>query len=151
MSASLLLANVADAISQISVSGVTIKDKDQLAGSWVSLPNVFYPNPDNWITGFVIQFDSVMQGATAPMTYKYTLNYRFLGVQVGDMAVFPVSYSALVDKVIAIVNALQAIQAPYSGKVQMIVGDLQLGPKDDPSGNQFFGADFALQIEELQN
>jgi hypothetical protein len=151
MTASLLLSNVADAIAGISVSGVTMKDRDQIAGSWISTPNVFYPNPDNWITDFSIRFDTVLQGENAPMTYIYTLNYRFLGVEVGDLATFPVAYSALVDKVVAIINALVAVPAPYSGKVQMIVNNPQLGPKDDPAGNQYFGADFALQIEEMQN
>ena len=151
MTVSLLLGNVADAISQISISGVTVKDVNELSGSWVALPNVLYPNIDNWITGFSIEYDSVMQGATAPMTISYTLNYRFLGTQVGDLATMPVQYSALVDKVVAILNAMIAVPAPYSGKVQMIISDPQLGPRDDPAGNQFFGADIALNIEEMQN
>lgn len=151
MTVSLYLASITDAISQISVSGVTIKDKDQISGSWIGTPNVFYPHQDNWIENFSIRYDSVLQGADAPMTISYTLNYRFLGVEVGDMAANPVSYSALVDKVIAIINALIAVPGPYSGKVQMVVSNPMLGPREDPAGNQYFGADLALNIEEQQN
>jgi hypothetical protein len=151
MTVSLYLASIADAISNISISGVTVKDKDQLSGNWTPLPNVLFPSPDNWITGFAIQYDALMQGASAPMTIKYTLNYRFLGVQVGDIAAFPVSYSALVDKVVAIINALIAVPAPYSGKVEMIVGNIGIGARNDPAGNNFFGADIALNISETQN
>ena len=151
MTVSLLLANVADSISQISVSGVTIKDKDQLSGSWVSLPNVLYPNPDGWITGFSINYVTVMQGTTAPMDISYTLNYRFLGVAVGDIATFPIAYSGLVDKLTLIINAVIGVYAPYSGKVEMKLGDINLGAKDDPAGNQYFGADIALNIMEMQN
>lgn len=151
MTFSLYLANIADAISSITISGVTVKDKDQLSGAWLSLPNVLYPNPDNWISGFAIKYDALMQGASAPLTVTYTLNYRFLGVQVGDMATFPVSYSALVDKVVAIINAIEAVYAPYSGRVEMILGGVSIGARTDPAGNSYFGADIALNISEMQN
>lgn len=151
MTFSLSLAGVADAISSITISGVTVKDKDQLSGTWLSLPNVLYPNPDNWITNFAIRYDALMQGAAAPATITYTLNYRFLGVQVGDIGAFPVSYSALVDKVIAIINAIEAVYAPYTGKVEMILGGVSIGARTDPAGNNYFGADIALNISEMQN
>src|SRR3990172_8976142 len=98
MTVSLNLANVANAIAAISIPDVTVKDKDEIVGNWTPLPNVLYPNPYDWITDFGIEYVTVMQGATAKMDISYTLNYRFLGVQVGDISTFPASYSALVDK-----------------------------------------------------
>lgn len=80
MTFSLHLADVANAISQISIAGVTVKDKDEIAGSWTSLPNVLYPKPDGWITDFVIRFDAMPHGVAALSTVLYHLNYRFLGV-----------------------------------------------------------------------
>jgi hypothetical protein len=151
MTVSLNLANIADSISKISVSGVTVKDKDEISGSWLPLANVLYPQPDGWITGFAITYDAMMQGTTAPMTISYTLNYRFLGVQVGDIAAFPVSYSALVDKLILVINAIITNPAPYSGKIEMKIGGVEIGPRQDPSGNNYFGADFSLLITEMQN
>jgi hypothetical protein len=151
MSVSLNLANIADAISQISVSGVTVKDVNQLSASWAPLPNVLYPNDENWITGFSIEYKAIIRGAAAPANFRYTLNYRFLGTQVGDMATMPTAYSNLVDKVIAIVNAIFSVDAPYNGSVDMAIGDIDVGPKTDPAGNQYFGADFALNVEEIQN
>jgi hypothetical protein len=151
MTVSLYLASIADAISQISISGVTVKDKDQIAGSWVSAPNVLYPKPDGWITGFGLEFATVLQGALAPMDISYTLNYRFLGTQVGDIATFPIQYSDLIDKFIVIVNTIIANPAPYSGRVEMILGNVDIGPKQDPVGNNYFGVDFALRIKEVQN
>jgi hypothetical protein len=151
MTVSLNLANVADAISSISISGVTVKDKDQIVGSWVSQPNVLYPNPDAWITNFGLQYDALMQGTTAPMTITYTLNYRLLGVQVGDIATFPASYSALVDKLILVINAIITNPAPYSGKVEMRISGVSIGARTDPAGNNYFGADFSVNISEMQN
>jgi hypothetical protein len=151
MTTSLYLANIADAISNISVSGVTVKDKDQIVGDWKSIPNVLYPNPDGWITDFSIRFDTVLQGSSAPATVFYTLNYRFLGVQIGDISVFPVSYSGLVEKIILIINAIIATPSPYSGLVEMKIGNVSLGARTDPAGNNYFGADLAFIISEMQN
>lgn len=151
MTVSLNLANVANAISSLNISGVTVKDKDEVVGTWTSLPNVLYPKPDEWITNFSIRYDSVMQGVTAPMTIFYTLNYRFLGVRAGDISIFPVAYSDLVEKIITIVNAIIGLHAPYSGRVQLKIAGVSIGPRTDPAGNNFFGADFALSVEEMQN
>jgi len=85
------------------------------------------------------------------MTISYTLNYRFLGVQAGDLSIFPVAYSSLVDKLILIVNAIVAMYAPYSGKVEMVIGNIDIGARTDPAGNNFFGADFSINISEQQN
>jgi len=147
----LYLSNIADSISQISIAGVTVKDKDQIVGDWLSTPFVLYPNPETWISGLSIRYDTVLQGSAAPSTISYTLNYRFLSVQVGDISTFPVSYSQVVDKVILIVNAIIANDAPYSGRVEMRIGGVSVGPKTDPVGNNYFGADFSLLITEMQN
>ncbi len=151
MTVSLNLANIANAISAMSVSGVTVKDKDEIIGNWTPLPNVLYPKPDGWITGFSIDYVTVMQGASAKMDISYTLNYRFLGVQAGDISIFPAAYSALVDKLILIINAVISLDAPYSGTVELKLGGVEIGPRTDPSGNNFFGADIALNIVEMQN
>lgn len=151
MTVSLNLANVANAIAAISISGVTVKDKDEIVGSWTPLPNVLYPRPDGWITNFRIEYVSIEQGANAKMNILYTLNYRFLGVQAGDLSIFPAAYSALVDKLILIVNAIVALDAPYSGSVQLEISGVEIGPRTDPAGNNFFGADFAVNIMEMQN
>lgn len=151
MTVSLNLANVAGAISNISVSGVTVKNKDEVAGSWTSKPNVLFPNPENWVTGFSMTWDALLQSAEAPMTISYTLNYRFLGVAVGDISAMPVSYSALVDKLILIINAIISTPAPYSGRIEMKIGDVSIGPKIDPAGNNYYGADFSVSISEQQN
>ena len=151
MTVSLNLANIANAISDLSISGVTVKDKDEIVGNWTPLPNVLYPQPEGWITGFGIDYVTVMQGASAKMDISYTLNYRFLGVQVGDISIFPASYSALVDKLILIINAIIGMDAPYAGSVEMKISGVEIGPRTDPAGNNYFGADFALNIVEMQN
>lgn len=145
------LANIATAISQLSISGVNVKNKDEVLASWIASPNVLFPNPDGWITDFNITYDALMQGTTAPLTIAYTMNYRFLGVAVGDLSTFPVSYSLLVDKVALIIDALIGLPAPYNGKIELIVGNISLGARTDPAGNNYFGADIPLSIKEMHN
>lgn len=153
MTVSLYLSSVCDAIAALSVAGVTVKDKNEISPSWVSQPNILYPNPNQrgFITDFSLVFDSVLQGADAPVTISYTLNYRFLGTQIGDMATFPLAYSDVIDKAILIVNAIIAMPAPYSGKVEMVQGPISVGDFIDPAGNAYHGADLALRIKEMHN
>lgn len=151
MTVSIYLASIADAISQISITGVTVKDKDQIVANWSSQPNVVYPIPDGWITNFSLEYDSVLQGTNAPMDISYTLNYRFLGEAVGDLGNFPKAYSNLVDKLVLILNAMIAVPGPYSGKVEMEVAGVSVGPRIDPAGNRYFGADIGLNIKEMHN
>ena len=151
MTIDLNLTRIADAISKISIPGVTVRDVNELSASWASVPNVLYPNPDGWITDFAINYQAVTRGTASPANFVYTLHYRFLGVQVGDMAAFGASYAALVEKVVLIIQAIFAVDAPYSGAMNMELGAVTLGPLTDPAGNNYFGADFALSIEEIQN
>lgn len=153
MTASLYLSSIADAISSANISGVTIKDADQLSMNWQSQSNILYPNPNppGFVSGFAMEFDSIMQGAESPMTLTYTLNYRFLGTALGDAASFTTAYANIVTKLVLIINAFLALPAPYSGKVELTIGAVDIGAKTDPAGNQYHGADIQLNIQEMQN
>ncbi len=85
------------------------------------------------------------------MTVFYTLNYRLLTQQIGDIATFPAAYSDLVDKVVTVLNAVIGTPAPYSGKVELIAASVEIGGREDLAGNQYHGADFAFSIKEMQN
>ena len=151
MTISLLLPSITGAIDDISVTGVVIKNYNGIVAAWQSQPNVLYMLPDNPITGFSIEFVSLLRGGNAPQDVSYTLNYRFLGSEIGDLSNFSKEYSNSFDKVVLIVNAMMAVPAPVSGKVEMTLGAVTLGPRNDPAGNMYHGADIALNITEMQN
>jgi hypothetical protein len=148
-----LLGNITEAISQISISGVKVKDKDEISASWVSENNVLYPRPDEpgFLTNLQLTYLSIPRGEEAKVDFSYTLNYRFLSTQIGDMAGFTQAYSLLIDKTLLILAAMVKTHAPYDGRVDMEVGDLNFGAKVDPAGNSFHGVDIALNITEMQN
>ena len=152
MTFSLNLTNITNAIAALSISGVTIKDVDEIAASWKAVPNVLYPNPrdDGFITDFGLDYASTMRGASAPVNVRYVLHYRFLGMEVGDLSTFKKAYSDTLSKLISIINALEEVSAPYSGAVDMeIVAPINIGARPDPAGNMYHGADIALKITEI--
>lgn len=145
------MASIVSAISQLTITGITIKDIDEVAASWVSLPKVLYPNIDDFVTNFELNYPTFVQDGTGPVDIKYSLNYRYLSTQVGDMATVAVQSNLVLAEVISIVNKMLTVRAPYDGRVLMTLGDLSIGARLDPAGNQYFGADFALNVEEIQN
>lgn len=153
MTITLLLPSIADSISQIAIDGVTVKDVNELSGSWKNTNHILYPNPEQpgWITNFKINQLSFPRGANAKVDVSYTLNYRYLSVAIGDIANFPKAYNELANEVADIVAAIMAIDAPYSGAVDMVIGGLSLGGRKDLAGNDYHGADIQLLITEMQN
>lgn len=146
-----LLENITQAISEISVAGVTVKDVDEISASWVSTNNVLYPHPESFMTNFSTVYQSFGRGSLAQVDFKYTLNYRFLSTQIGDMANFTKAYAQLINKVLLIIAEMVETHAPYDGRVNLEIGAVTFGPRIDPAGNSFHGADIALNITEMQN
>ena len=151
MAISSLLTTVTDAIEDISVSGVTVKDYDGIVANWQSTPNVLYPNPENFLTNFALEYQSFGHGATAQVDISYTLNYRFLGTQLGNLGNFPTAYKAVVDKVVLIINAVITNHSAASGAASVEVSSVTFGPVEDPAGNSYHGADIAFDVMEMQN
>ena len=151
MAISSLLTSVTGAIDDISVSGVTIKNYDGIVSNWLSTPNVLYPSPESFLTGFSMEYQSFPHGATAQVNLKYTLNYRFLGTALGNMGNFPTAYADVVDKVVLIVNAIITNHSLVSGAADIELRNISFGPRDDPAGNNYHGADIAIDVTEMQN
>lgn len=151
MTISSLLSNITDAIATISVSGVTIRDKDELTGSFVAKPNTLFPNPEGFITDFSLDYESFTRGASALVNINYTLNYRFIGTAIGDLGTMGAAYNDMINKVVLIINAMISTTAPYDGKVDMELRGVTIGAREDPAGNVYHGADIALRISEMQN
>ncbi len=146
MTISVQLATVVDSISKLSVSGVTMKDMDEIAASWKALPNVCYPRPDNFITGLSV---TSVELSRHKYDLRYTLNYRFLHVRVGNTAVLFAAYPTLIAKVVLIINSIITNHA-VTGAMDLTFGGLTAsGVIADPAGNQFLAADFAINVLEF--
>ncbi len=149
MTFTLQLATITSAIAGLTISGVTIKDTNLIAESWKSLPAVLYPNPnaDGFITGFNIEYEKYISDLLSPITASYDLHYRYLDSQIGDMANFSAAYGQVATRLATILNAL--VEAANDvADIDIKVGEVSIGNKQDPAGNQYHGADFALNIVE---
>ena len=152
MAISSLLTTVTDAIENISISGVTVKDYDGIVTNWQSTPNVLYPNPEGFLTGFQPpEYQSFLHGANAQVDFSYTLNYRFLGTQLGNLGNFSTAYKAVVDKYLLILAAIVTNHSAADGKADIEFGAVTFGPMLDPAGNSYHGADISINVTEMQN
>ena len=151
MAISSLLTTVTNDIESISISGVTVKDYDGIVANWQSTPNVLYPNPENFITNFSMEYQSFTHGANAQVNLSYTLNYRFLGTLLGNLGNFPTAYKDVVDKVVLILNAIVTNHSAASGAASIEFGNPSFGPRNDPAGNTYHGADISIDVMEMQN
>ena len=149
MAYSISLATVADSISKISVSGVTIKDVDELATSWSKQANIMYPKPENWITNAKFTADSYGSNGSEAARFSCNMTYRFLGTQVGNMANFTAAYSNVITKLVLILNAILSNDVITGADDFRLVNQSNIGPLSDPAGNVFHGCDLTFWYEEF--
>ena len=145
MAISCQLATVADSISKLSISGITIRDIDALSTSWQGLPNVLYPKPDGFVTN--IQVESV-ELTRSKYDLHYTLNYRYLYVALGSDAVLFAGYATFIANIILIVNAI-ITNHNVTGAIDLTLGGVTVGPMQDPAGNMYHGADIQINVMEF--
>jgi hypothetical protein len=152
MTISSLLTTITGEIAALSITGVTIKDYDEVVVNWKAMPNVLYPNVENFLTGLKLDYESFPHGASAQVNISYTLNYRFLGTQVGNnTATYSLAYKDVIDKVLLIINAIVTNHSYASGKASVELAGVKFGGFSDPSGAFYHGADIALSVVEMQN
>ena len=76
------IATIANAIAALSVTGLSIKDIDEIPPQADQSISTLIPLPD-YMTDFEVEIDSFGGGSTAKMTVWYTLGYRLLYKPVG--------------------------------------------------------------------
>ena len=76
----LALATVTNSIAALTVTGLTIKDIDEIPPDCARLCPVMFPEPLNFITNFTSTRDTFGPAAIANKTAEYDMNYTFLYV-----------------------------------------------------------------------
>lgn len=145
----LAVVTIANSIAALSVSGVTLKDLDEIPQA--VLPRdcpMIYPKPDGFLSGLVIEIDS-FGSTSAKKTVRYNLSYMFLYCPVGTgRGLFDV-YAGMVAKALAFLDALIANDALTGAIDIQPAGVLQFGPVPDPAGNLFHGCQVDLAVQEF--
>lgn len=142
------IATVTDSISNLSISGVTIKDIDQIPDIARMLTPLLIPQPNNFITDLQVSFETFGSNGGAKINTAYTLNYVFLYCEVGSGLGSFAAFSGLVGKlqdILVAINSNDAITGAVDVKISTIGN---IGVITDPAGNEFWGLEFSLRVLE---
>jgi len=144
MTINMQIETITNAIEALSVSGVVIRDIDNVPEHVRLSGPILFPRPNEFITD--IEFTRVSQGGggTAQMNVSYTLNYVYchapIGSGVGGLASV---YSGM------ILEKLFASDNP-TGAIDMTVESISnVAVVSDPAGNQYNGVEIGLRITEF--
>ena len=136
-----------DSIAGLIISGVTIKDIDQIPEAARLLTPLIIPQPNNFVTDLSVTFETFGSNGSAKINTNYTLNYVFLFCEVGGLSAFA-AFSGLIEKLSAILVAIDSNDA-ISGAVDVKINSIgNLGVITDPAGVEFWGLEFSLRVLE---
>lgn len=144
------LSTVTAHIAGLTISGVNVKDIDDLADSYTvrDCPVMF---PFSWSDGTITR-DSQGPGSAGLKTLVYRITYLYLHQPVGATRFLSGAMPGIAANLAAIYTALETNDAPGSATVDMrLIGFSPVGEYADPAGNQYLGCELTLEIMEYVN
>jgi len=149
MTYSIKFKDVTAAVSNISISGVTVKDITGIPEQALMLCPLIFPVP-NFVTNLKTTIDTLGTAGSERITLEYDINYIYahcaINANVGGLYSM---YSGLVTNIIAVLVAMLINDNPRDG-VTMRVGTVSnAGAVNDPAGNTYWGCAFSLHVTEF--
>jgi hypothetical protein len=142
------LVAIADAISKVSISGVTVKDINEIPDQWDMRQPALFPRANDFITECSVE--AVTNGGnSAAKDLTYTLNYVFMYAPVGSGRGLLDAYSGMVTMACTILDTFAATDFTAYGALRFEVSMGAFGPVADPSGAMGHGCEFAFKILEF--
>jgi hypothetical protein len=143
MSSTIDIATVTDSISKLTITGVTIKDIDQIPSAIGAGTALLVPRPKDFVTNFRVEYTDVTK---QNMNVFYTLNYVYYHCALGN-DIFA-AYPAMLTNMALIIKAF-ADDAKLTGAVDHNAGVVgPIGGVQDMAGNWFHG--FVISKEIMQ-
>ena len=143
------IATIANAIAALSVTGLTIKDVDEIPAEADPRLSTLIPLHE-YMTDFEVELDSFGGGSTAKMTVWYTLGYRLLFKPLGAGREF--EYQAnMIAMVAAFLDAVLAIETISGCEGIIPISITNMGNVVDPAENWYVGCDIHLRVQEFVN
>lgn len=142
------VADVAAAIANLGVVGITILDLDKMKQALTDRDcPLLGPSANN--PSFLTDWQARRISMQGNQENRYTLNYTLYQAQVGaDRGLFA-QYPVMIENARKIVEALQALPRVAGCKSITLAGMPSFGQVFDASGQQFHGATFALRVIEF--
>jgi hypothetical protein len=145
----LQLAAITNSIAALTVSGVTIKDIDEIPAAVVIRDNaLLIPNVYGFITNFDAQKATLGEGVNSQWDVRYRLNYTLFYAPLGSARGME-HFGDAVSAALRVMDAVM-IAVPVTGCVLLRpAGVSDAGPVADAGGNQFFGLQLSLDVLEF--
>ena len=142
---------VADSISKMTVTGVTMKDINEIPDAGQMLCPVMFPQPNGFVTGLSVERMSFGGAGTAKMDMNYILNYVYLHAETGTGISSFDAYSGIITNLAVIIKAILT-NDNITGCVDMEINTIgEIGTIVDPAGNSFWGVLVSFKIlEQIQ-
>jgi hypothetical protein len=148
MTVTVSIATVANSIAGLSISGVNVKDIDEIPDSASMLCPVLIPQPNNFVSNTAFTFETFGSNGAAKMNLEYDLNYVFLYANAGTGVNAFAPYEGLISKLTTILVAIFSNDA-ITGAVDVKLGSVgDVGIITDPAGNEYWGVLFTLHVLE---
>ena len=148
----LSFTTISDTIAALSVSGVTIKDIDEVPTSGDRVP-IIIPLPD-FITNFNLDNMTLGVPSTRLMTVSYTLNYRLLFIRAGAGRSNTIeALNGLTSKIGLFLDAVLAMDT-ITGVEDLVPSTnaiTNMGIVNAPNDDAYYGCDFHLDCLEHVN
>ena len=142
---------VADSISKLTVTGVTIRDLDDMSNEVFARDCPLVMPAPTWFTVAEVERVNLGSGTAAKWDFTYILSYRLFYQEVGNERNPGSIIPTLAAKTFLFIDAVIANDS-ITGAIDMeLVSSPVFGVVEDPVGKLFWGADIELQIMEFIN
>lgn len=142
-------ATVADSIAGLTISGVTIKDIDQIPVSASLTCPILFPQPEGFISDIQYARQSFGSNGTPKIDFSYTLNYVYLHCETGSGISALDPYAGIIAKLELITETIMSNDA-ITGAVDIIPNTIGgIGSIQDPAGNTYWGALLSFRVLEF--
>lgn len=144
----LALTTITDSISNLSVTGLTIYDIDQIPEAAERDVPCLYPEGVSFIENMTAELAAFGLGTSSKWNVEYDINYTLLYAPAGSGRGVE-NFAKMMTLAFQIVDAVLDI-ATLTGAVTLKFGGISVGPiVSDPAGNQFWGARITFRALEF--
>lgn len=144
------LVTIANSISAITITGVTVKTLAKIPVDGIAECPFFAPRPDNFITGISLTRESFGGSGAEKMNLVYTMHWQYYHAPIGTLLSFQ-DYADMLENIEVILETLANNDAP-SGAIDMLIQDIPtIAQVADAAGNYYHGAVISLKITEFIN
>ena len=147
----LAITTVTNSIAALSVTGLTIKDIDEIPYSVTDREcPMLYPEPLNFISDITVERVTTGTAGSGYFDVFYTLRYAFLYQAVGADRGSLTNYQGMVQLWEDLIDRLILSDNVTGCEDLQVAGSVSFGAIPDPSGNMFMGSELLIRVHEFE-